>query len=100
MVTIVLLLSFVGLLLIRMPVSIAMGLASLLALWLGDYPLMSLPHYMGSGVMSYTLMAVPFFIFAGNLMNAAGLTARIFNFAMAVVGHIRGGLAQVNVLAL
>ncbi len=99
MVTIVLLLSFVVLLLLRVPVSIAMGLASLLALWLGDYPLMSLPHYMGTGVMSYTLMAVPFFIFAGNLMNEAGLTTRIFNFAMAVVGNFRGGLAQVNVLA-
>jgi tripartite ATP-independent transporter DctM subunit len=76
-----------------------MGLASLLALWVGDYPLMSLPHYMGTGVMSYTLMAVPFFIFAGNLMNEAGLTRRIFDFAMALVGHFRGGLAQVNVVA-
>jgi tripartite ATP-independent transporter DctM subunit len=99
MVTAVLMLSFLIFLLIRMPVSIAMGLASLLALWWGDYPLMSLPHYMGTGVMNYTLMAVPFFIFAGNLMNEAGLTNRIFNFAMSVVGHIRGGLAQVNILA-
>lgn len=99
MVTGVLLLSFLVLLLVKVPVSIAMGLASMLALWLGGYNLASLPHYMGAGVMSYTLMAVPFFIFAGNLMNAAGLTTRIFNFAMAVVGHLRGGLAQVNVLA-
>ena len=99
MVTGVLLLSFLVLLLVKVPVSIAMGLASMLALWLGDYSLASLPHFMGTGVMSYTLMAVPFFIFAGNLMNAAGLTTRIFNFAMAVVGHLRGGLAQVNVLA-
>lgn len=99
MVTSILMLTFLGLLMIRVPVSLAMGLASALALWIGDYPLMSLPHYMGFGVMSYTLMAVPFFIFAGNLMNEAGLTKRIFNFAMAVVGHIRGGLAQVNVLA-
>ena len=43
-------------------------------------------------------MAVPFFIFAGNLMNETGLTNRIFNFAKALVGHIRGGLAQVNIL--
>ena len=99
MVTLVLMVSFLLFLLIRVPVSIAMGLASTLALWFGDYPLVSLPHNMGTGVMSYTLMAVPFFIFAGNLMNEAGLTKRIFDFAMAVVGHIRGGLAQVNILA-
>jgi tripartite ATP-independent transporter DctM subunit len=99
MVTAILMLTFLGLLLIRVPVSVAMGAASVVALWVGDYPLMALPQYMGQGVMSYTLMAVPFFIFAGNLMNAAGLTNRIFNFAMAVVGHLRGGLAQVNVLA-
>ena len=99
MVTLVLMVSFLLFLLIRVPVSIAMGLASALALWTGDYPLVALPHNMGTGVMSYTLMAVPFFIFAGNLMNEAGLTKRIFDFAMAVVGHIRGGLAQVNILA-
>jgi tripartite ATP-independent transporter DctM subunit len=99
MVTIVLLVSFLFFLLIKVPVSLSMGLASALALWIGDYPLMSLPHYMGTGVMSYTLMAVPFFIFAGNLMNEAGLTRRIFDFAMALVGHFRGGLAQVNVVA-
>jgi C4-dicarboxylate transporter DctM subunit len=99
MVTAILMLTFLGLLMIRVPVSVAMGAASVVALWVGDYPLMALPQYMGQGVMSYTLMAVPFFIFAGNLMNEAGLTNRIFNFAMAVVGHLRGGLAQVNVLA-
>lgn len=99
MVTLVLMISFLVFLLIKMPVSIAMGLSSTLALWIGDYPLVALPHNMGTGVMSYTLMAVPFFIFAGNLMNEAGLTKRIFDFAMAVVGHIHGGLAQVNILA-
>ena len=99
MITAVLMITFVCLLLIRVPVSVAMGLASVLALWLGDYPLMAVTQWMGQGVMSYTLMAVPFFIFAGNLMNEAGLTGRIFNFAMAVVGHLKGGLAQVNVLA-
>ena len=99
MVTLVLFICFIVMLFIRVPVSISMGASCLLALWMGDYPLMALPQKMGGGVMSYTLMAVPFFIFAGNLMNEAGLTKRIFNFAMAVVGHIRGGLAQVNVLA-
>lgn len=99
MVTLALMLIFLIFLLLKMPVSIAMGLSSTIALFIGDYPLVSLPHNMGTGVMSYTLMAVPFFIFAGNLMNEAGLTKRIFDFAMAVVGHISGGLAQVNILA-
>ncbi|MFC1798820.1 TRAP transporter large permease [Thermodesulfobacteriota bacterium] len=99
MVTVVLFVCFIILLMMKVPVSISMGTASLIALLIGDYPLMSLPQKMGNAVMSYTLMAVPFFIFAGNLMNAAGLTKRIFNFAFALVGHIRGGLAQVNILA-
>ena len=99
MVTAILMIGFLVLLLMRVPVSIAMGAASIIALVVGDYPLMSVPQWMGSGVMSYTLMAVPFFIFAGNLMNEVGITQRIFNFASALVGHFRGGLAQVNILA-
>jgi C4-dicarboxylate transporter, DctM subunit len=99
MVTAVLLLSFMVFLLLRIPVTISMGVSSVIALWVGNYPLTSVPLWMGKGVMTYTLMAVPFFIFAGNLMNETGLTNRIFNFARALVGHIRGGLAQVNILA-
>jgi len=52
-----------------------------------------------AGVDSYTLLAVPFFIFSGNLMNATGITDRIFTFAKTCVGHIPGGLGHVNVLA-
>ena len=99
MVTVVLLISFLILLLLKLPISIAMGISSLIALYIGDYSLLIAPQVMGSGVMSYTLMAVPFFIFAGNLMNDAGITKRIFNFASAVVGHLKGGMAQVNVFA-
>ena len=99
MVTLILLLSFLILLLLKFPISIAMGIASLLALFVGDYSLLIAPQVMGSGVMSYTLMAVPFFVFAGNLMNDAGITKRIFDFASAMVGHLKGGIAQVNVLA-
>ena len=99
MVTIVLLTTFLILLLLKFPVSVAMGISSMIALYIGDYSLLIVPQVMGSGVMSYTLMAVPFFIFAGNLMNDAGITKRIFSFASACVGHMKGGLAQVNVLA-
>ncbi|MDG3085369.1 TRAP transporter large permease [Vibrio hannami] len=51
------------------------------------------------GIDSYVLLAIPLFIFAGNLLNFGGLAERIFNFALALVGHIRGSLAHVNVIA-
>jgi len=99
MVTVVLLISFVGMLLIRVPISVAMGLSAVFALWLGDYPLKVVPQYMGSAVMSYTLMAIPFFIFAGGILNVTGLTSRIFSFAYVFVSRISGGLAQVAIIA-
>ena len=51
-----------------------------------------------NGIDSFPLMAVPFFILAGELMNSGGVTAAIFRFAQTMVGHVRGGLAQVNVI--
>jgi TRAP-type C4-dicarboxylate transport system permease large subunit len=55
-------------------------------------------HRMVSGVDSFPLLAVPFFILAGNLMNSAGITNRIYNFALALVGWLKGGLGHVNVV--
>jgi tripartite ATP-independent transporter DctM subunit len=54
---------------------------------------------MSSGVDSFPLLAIPLFVLAGNLMNVGGIATRIFDFAVALVGHLRGGLAQVNILA-
>ena len=51
------------------------------------------------GINNFTLLAVPFFVLAGNLMNGGGVTNRIFGFAKAMIGHKKGGLAHVNVLA-
>jgi tripartite ATP-independent transporter DctM subunit len=51
-----------------------------------------------NGIDSFPLMAVPFFILAGELMNSGGVTAAIFRFAHAMIGHVRGGLAQVNII--
>ena len=51
-----------------------------------------------AGVESFPLLAVPFFILAGNLMNIAGVTGRIYTFALALVGWMKGGLAQVNII--
>ena len=55
-------------------------------------------HRMVNGIDSFPLLAVPFFIMAGNLMNSAGITNRIYNFALALVGWLKGGLGHVNVL--
>ncbi len=58
-----------------------------------------LPQRMYASTTGFTLLAIPFFILAGNLMNTGGITNRIFRFAKAVIGHIPGGLGQVSVIA-
>jgi TRAP-type C4-dicarboxylate transport system permease large subunit len=81
------------------PVAIAMAGASLVyILFTGTLPPFVVIHRMVSGVDSFPLLAVPFFILAGNLMNNAGITTRIYNFALALVGWMKGGLGHVNVL--
>ncbi|WP_208509332.1 TRAP transporter large permease [Variovorax paradoxus] len=81
------------------PVAVAMAGASLVyILWSGNLPGFVVIHRMVSGVDSFPLLAVPFFILAGNLMNNAGITNRIYNFALALVGWLKGGLGHVNIL--
>lgn len=91
--------TFILFLLSGFPVTFAMGIATLLGMIVGGYPLQVIAQALGRSTMNFTLMAVPFFILAGNVMNSMGLTERMFNFARASVGHIRGGLAHVNILA-
>ena len=98
--TALLFLSFLGALMIGLPVAVALGGASLLYVALtGDLPLLVVVHRMVNGIDSFPLLAVPFFIMAGNLMNSAGITDRIFHFAIAAVGWAKGGLGHVNVFA-
>ena len=81
------------------PVAIAMAGASLVYILVsGNLPPFVVVHRMVSGIDSFPLLAVPFFILAGNLMNNAGITTRIYNFALARVGWLKGGLGHVNVL--
>jgi TRAP-type C4-dicarboxylate transport system permease large subunit len=81
------------------PVAIAMAGASLIYLfWQDTTPPFVVIHRMVSGIDSFPLLAVPFFILAGNLMNNAGITNRIYNYALALVGWLKGGLGHVNVL--
>lgn len=62
-------------------------------------PMLVIPQRMFGSIDSFPLMAVPFFVLVGQVMNAGGITLRIFEFANALVGHFRGGLAQVNIIA-
>ncbi|MCX7151564.1 MAG: TRAP transporter large permease [Betaproteobacteria bacterium] len=94
-----LLTSFLALMCAGLPVALAMAFASLLYVMIsGNVPDFVVIHRMVNGIDSFPLLAVPFFIMAGNLMNSAGITNRIYNFALALVGWLKGGLGHVNVL--
>ncbi len=94
-----LLLTFVAFLVIGLPIAFAMLGAALIAVWYEGFPLTVYAQRVSSGVQSFPLLAVPLFILAGNLMNQSGMSERLFEFARALIGHIRGGLAHVNVVA-
>ncbi len=89
------------LILVGFPIAVAMGLTAVgFFLGLGEPRMIgAMAQRMYSAVSSFPLLAIPFFILAGNLMNTGGMTDRIFGFAKTVVGHVRGGLAHVSVLA-
>lgn len=90
--------TFFALMLMRLGVGIAMGVATIVTMmYLGMTPAVVFQG-MVSGTKSYTFMAVPFFIFAGEVMSAGGISDRISNFCKALIGWVRGGGAYVNVL--
>ncbi|WP_298728573.1 TRAP transporter large permease [uncultured Ferrovibrio sp.] len=92
-------LTFFGLLAFGVPIFIALGGASLIYThFMSAMPDFVVLHRIAGGVDSFPLIAVPFFILAGNLMNTAGITNRIYDFAVAGVGWLRGGLGHVNVV--
>ncbi len=98
-----------GLIFFRMPVPFAMLTASVAFIgiqqWIGESPLFSavglkiIPQRMSPSLESFPLLAIPLFVFAGNLLNVSGIADRIFAFAKTLVAHIHGGLAHVNILA-
>ncbi len=95
----VLLGGFLLLMILGVPVAVSMVTASLAYLAVhGGAPDVIVAQRMIAGVESFPLLAVPFFILAGNLMNIAGVTGRIYAFAVDLVGWMRGGLAQVNII--
>lgn len=90
----------VFLMVLGLPVAVAMCLTSVVTLvLLGQTEILSvMGQRMYSSTTAFPLLAIPFFILAGNLMNTGGMTERIFRFAHSLVGHFKGGLGQVNVL--
>src|SRR3990172_1647539 len=92
--------TLVVLMLLGLPIAVSMGLTAILSfLTLGNTALLSMvPQRMYAGTTSFTLLAIPFFILAGNLMNTGGITQRLVRFAQCLVGHIRGGLGHVTVV--
>ncbi len=90
---------FGGLLLLGVPIAFAMLGSALVVIWIEGFPLSIFAQRVSSGIQNFPLLAIPLFILTGNLMNQSGMSERLFDFARALVGHVRGGLAHVNVLA-
>ena len=92
---------FFGFLLLGVPISLALGVGGLLYLYFTDNWMLvaALPQRMLSGVDQFILLTIPLFLLAGSLMNFGGLSTRMVNFANALVGHFKGGLSLVTVLA-
>ena len=89
---------FVILLAIGMPVAFAVGIASVIYFISQDIPFQIIVQRMVSSTQSFSLLAVPFFVLAGNLMNETGITKRLIKFSTVLTGHLYGGLAQVSVV--
>ncbi|MBP1844850.1 tripartite ATP-independent transporter DctM subunit [Rhizobium petrolearium] len=91
--------SFTALMLIGMPIAFCLGIASFATvLYLGLPPVVVFQQ-LNSGMNVFAMMAIPFFIFAGDLMVRGGIANRLIRFAAGLVGHLRGGLGQVNIVA-
>ncbi len=101
MIALVVCVILVGLMLLGVPVCVAMGITSAgVFAFLGNTRILAvMAQRIYNGTTGFTLLAIPFFILAGNLMNTGGITDRIFNFAKAMVGHWPGGLGQVNIFS-
>ncbi|OPL09571.1 MAG: hypothetical protein AVO33_00315 [delta proteobacterium ML8_F1] len=96
---IILITTFLLLLLLRFPISVSMGIATLVTIVAGHFNPQILPLVVQSGASNYTLIAIPYFVLAGNIMNSSGISRRIFDFANSLIGFTKCGLGQVNVLA-
>jgi C4-dicarboxylate transporter DctM subunit len=97
---VILFVSFALLVILSVPVAISLGLSAMIAVAFGsNQPLMVIVQRMYGGVNSFPLMAIPFFILAGNIMSKGGVSTRLVNFAGSLLGRVSGGLALVSTAA-
>ncbi|MBM4761878.1 TRAP transporter large permease [Bacillus sp. B15-48] len=95
------LLLFIILLLLRVPIAFVLGITTVIYIFASSNLglVATVPQRLYSGLETYSLLAIPLFMMAGELMNSGGITSRLISFAKTLVGHFRGGLAYVNVIA-
>jgi tripartite ATP-independent transporter DctM subunit len=90
---------FFGLLLFKVPITFSLGLSAVATALYLHIPLMAIVQQMAKGISSFSLITIPFFILAGEIMGQGGISTRLVNFSRVLIGRIRGGLAMVDVLA-
>ena len=91
--------SFALLCVARVPVAFSMLISATLVIWVqNDVPLMIVTQRLWVGLNNFPLLAVPFFLFVGQMMNEARISHRLIDFSQSLVGHLRGGLSHVNVV--
>ena len=90
---------FAILLIMKVPVSFCLGIASMVCLIVLGYPLTVIPQRIFAALNSFSIMAIPLFILGGNLMTQGGLSKRLIEFCETLLGNVRGGLAYVAILA-
>jgi tripartite ATP-independent transporter DctM subunit len=90
---------FVILLILKVPITFVLAITSIITASYLNIPLLAIVQRMAQGVNSFSLLAIPFFILAGEIMSQGGISNRLIQFSNILVGRVRGGLAQVNVLA-
>ena len=90
---------FLIIIILGVPIGFSMGFLTIVCFEVGNGPLITLAQKMYSGINNFTYLCIPLFILAGEIMSRCGLTMSIVKFCDTLVGHIRGGLAHVNILA-
>ncbi|MDY7028061.1 MAG: TRAP transporter large permease [Spirochaetota bacterium] len=90
---------FVILLILRVPITFTLAISSIVTAWYLNIPMLAIVQRMVQGVNVFSLLAIPFFILAGEIMSQGGISRRLIDFSNVLIGRVKGGLAQVNVLA-
>src|SRR5438034_6485810 len=85
---------FAALVLLSMPIVFALGVAGIAGIWIGGYPMQQLSSALVSGSQSWVLLAIPAFVFAGNLMERCGMSHALVELARALIGWVKGGLGM------